>query len=78
MLEAGGRLSLLGVHNHLPAKLLHNGHEYLFEEMDKNNQRKLYRCYRYLSPESPCMAKAVVTEKGDLTLIGSHDHLPNK
>ena len=78
VLEAGGKLSLLGVHNHLPAKLLHDGYEYLFEEMDKNNQRKLYRCHRYLSPESSCMAKAVVTDKGDLNLIGSHNHLPDK
>ncbi|KAK6627034.1 hypothetical protein RUM44_009511 [Polyplax serrata] len=63
VLEASGKLSLLGVHNHLPAKLLHNGYEYLFEEIDKTNQRKLYRCHRYLSPGIACMAKAVVTEK---------------
>lgn len=77
VLEASGRLTLVGVHNHLPAKLIHNGYEYLFEETDKDNQKKSYRCCRYLSPGTACPARAIVTNNGDLTLVGSHDHPPN-
>lgn len=78
VLEACGRLTLVGVHNHLPAKIIHDGFEYLFEETDKNNQKKSYRCCRYLNPSTACMARVIITNNGDLTLVGSHDHLPDK
>lgn len=77
VLEQGGQLTLLGTHNHLPAKIFHEGYEYLFEKMEKGKM-KLYRCNWYLSSTTTCTARAIVTDVGDLTLVGEHSHCPGQ